>query len=345
MSEIAVSNCKAAVSNCKLNGSKLNASFCHENGFNYVDKGVFMCTKFKDSICRSCKVECNNNLRGKIVDKHNNTLVLPPKPIVYSEQSIEGPGLNDGTIVSLYYTNKWNVASNTGYDVSTFHWFGDMTFAEIINDLITRLYPEYKVSIKDGSLVLPINKTYCHTIGFKHYNFHPHRGSPEKIWNVQTSCNGVIVEDELKFKSIDEKLYGTIVNCGTYNLVYESPLMKYIKANIYDYDMKSFIRSKDKLKFIIMGGIIIAHNTKSSLFINTFPQYKQIYDIYPKFVKNLASNISKHNQKQEINPDKLKVVSMFDFKTSNIELVIELLGNTNNAELFAGLMERMGLKF
>lgn len=98
----------------------------------------------------------------------------------------------DGTVVTFYYwNNHWNISSSNSYDISSFYWIGDMTYAEIIYDLFTRLYPDAAetcgIKLLDTFAVeftkLQKNKSY--TIGFRHHNFHPLKADKECIWNIQ----------------------------------------------------------------------------------------------------------------------------------------------------------------
>lgn len=98
----------------------------------------------------------------------------------------------DGTVVTFYYWNNyWNISSSNSYDVSSFYWIGDMTYAEIIYDLFTRLYPDTietnGIQLIDNNRLdfckLQKNKSY--TIGFRHHNFHPIKSDPECMWNIQ----------------------------------------------------------------------------------------------------------------------------------------------------------------
>ena len=114
--------------------------------------------------------------------------------------------IEDGTIITLYSWMHpqnglmWSMASNRGYDVSSFKWMGKMTYAEIFYDLVDRLYPEFKAHTGMEILYISLNgevktiltfsnldPTKCYSLGFRHHNFHPLKIDPEKIWQVQYS--------------------------------------------------------------------------------------------------------------------------------------------------------------
>lgn len=97
----------------------------------------------------------------------------------------------DGTVVTIYYwNNSWNISSCNSYDVSSFYWMGDLTYAEIIYDLFSKLYPDAiiknGIQLNDNTLTFSnLQKNKSYTIGFRHHNFHPLLSDPEYIWNIQ----------------------------------------------------------------------------------------------------------------------------------------------------------------
>lgn len=98
----------------------------------------------------------------------------------------------DGTVVTLYYSYKWNISTNNAYDVSGYRWIGEKTYAMILSEL---MYNLYKPSIKSNGFRLIDNDTaitfdkldiqYSYTIGFRHKSFHPIEADPECMWNIQ----------------------------------------------------------------------------------------------------------------------------------------------------------------
>jgi hypothetical protein len=92
----------------------------------------------------------------------------------------------------------WSMASNNGYDISSYKWMGKMTYAEVFYDLVDRLYPEFKAQtgidilyiahktdIKTILTFTNLDPNFCYTMGFRHHNFHPMKADGEKIWQVQ----------------------------------------------------------------------------------------------------------------------------------------------------------------
>ena len=139
---------------------------------------------------------------GLVIDAINWSVLSSP-PIAFNKKYFAGDISNnldqyeiikviDGTVVTIYYWNDvWNISSSNGYDVSRYYWMGEMTYSEIIYDLISRLYPEVienlGISLINNTRLdfKNLDKTYCYTIGFRHHNFHPLKNDPEKIWNIQ----------------------------------------------------------------------------------------------------------------------------------------------------------------
>jgi hypothetical protein len=109
--------------------------------------------------------------------------------------------VDDGTVVTLYNwknsagESTWALASSNGYDVSSLLWSGPLTYAEVVHDLVTRLYPlsatEMGISIRRGPgkttqlTFTHLDPNCCYTFGFRHHNFHPIVTDPERIWQIR----------------------------------------------------------------------------------------------------------------------------------------------------------------
>jgi hypothetical protein len=107
--------------------------------------------------------------------------------------------VDDGTILTIYHWDHpidgptWALSSSNAYDVSTLTWIGTLTYAEIFNDLIMRLYPDFAVETgmtleKNGRLNFSkLDTNYCYTVGIRHHNFHPMVEDPERVWQIQSA--------------------------------------------------------------------------------------------------------------------------------------------------------------
>ena len=116
--------------------------------------------------------------------------------------------VDDGTIITLYGWNNpqlgqfWGMASNNGYDVSSLYWMGGLTYAEVLFDLASRLYPEFVEQTGMGIshtnkttrlTFTKLNAAYSYTIGFRHHNFHPVTEDPERMWFIQALPNQAVI--------------------------------------------------------------------------------------------------------------------------------------------------------
>ena len=116
--------------------------------------------------------------------------------------------VDDGTVLTLYRPQggQWALASHNGYDVSKFKWIGHLTYAEIVLDLFTRLYPEFVAAtgpaLENGLLTFrSLSAARSYTFGFRHHNHHPLTADPERIWQIQctdtTQPDPVVVAEAL----------------------------------------------------------------------------------------------------------------------------------------------------
>lgn len=183
---------------------------CSSNGINISWDGPLL--SFRRIIFTVNKNEGRKDLiyyycNGLIIDKNWNPIVIPPmlfnkkKKITEKDSNIidnidkyDILKVIDGTIVSIYWykeTQKWCISSSRGYEVSFYYMIGELTYSEIIFDLLTKFAPK---AIKNCKISIDINKrlhfdnldkNYCYTIGFRHHNFHPLLEDPETIWSVQ----------------------------------------------------------------------------------------------------------------------------------------------------------------
>ena len=155
--------------------------------------------------------ECN----GLVVDARTwSVLACPPKAFnnrpsanavnaALTDEAYEVIRVDDGTVVTLYCWDHptdgpvWSLASSNGYDVSSLHWIGPLTYAAIFHDLAKRLYPEFVAATgmgldthADGTTRLTftnLDRNYCYTVGFRHHNFHPLKADPERMWQIQSA--------------------------------------------------------------------------------------------------------------------------------------------------------------
>jgi hypothetical protein len=234
--------------------------------------------------------------------------------------------ISDGTIVTLYpWKGRIGISTSNGFDVSNIKWFSDMTYAEIIYDLMVRLYPEAACEV---TLFKDENETYLmsnslgsmsHTIGFKHYKYHPLRTDPERIWYISSynannfapiRLNPFLPGIELSKPQTDIKLsnvddikelaanstgYGYILRSRTpiatgvdRNLIFESPLLKWLSNNIYrpiNQKTMSIVPPEDRLKLNIIK--ILLNANRADKFNSLFPEWKSTYTRFVSFTERL----------------------------------------------------------
>lgn len=83
----------------------------------------------------------------------------------------------DGTTVTLYwYGEKWCMSSANGIDVSHYKWTGPSTYFEAICSAAEQYGFDFD----------QLDKSKCHTIGFRFEDYHPLSTDPCKIWFVQS---------------------------------------------------------------------------------------------------------------------------------------------------------------
>ena len=269
--------------------------------------------------------ECN----GMVFDMQDwRVLVLPVMGFCKNVANVEIKNYKitpviDGTIVTLYPWNHpskgkvWSLSSNGGYDVSGMKWIGELTYMEILQDLIERLYPNFLAHA--GKNFENLDTNYSYTIGFRHHNFHPFKSDPEKIWQIHSTNlttetlteNPMLqyitpqipiicvfntikeIRDSL-FNSINEALdennpqinYGYILSApSTPSVLIDSPLLAKIRNLIYK---SRFIYPKDM--DIISINSYVSHKNRD-IFVKLFPEWQQKFDKYDTIVQNITRGI------------------------------------------------------
>ena len=154
--------------------------------------------------------ECN----GAVLDARTwLPLAIPPrafnpKPSPRAVDSLLHTGkydlihVDDGTVVTIYRWNHpkhgpiWDLATSNGYGVSNLRWMGSKTYAEVVFE-IASLYTEFIQETKAALIRTPDGETRidfgnldpekCYTVGFRHHDFHPLVGDPQRMWQIQSA--------------------------------------------------------------------------------------------------------------------------------------------------------------
>lgn len=130
--------------------------------------------------------------------------------------------IQDGTLITLYYyNNAWQMASTNGYDVSNYKWFGELTYKESLNQVLTN-YPEFSFD------KLPHNISL--NMGFRHHSTHPFKYDPQAVWIISAWDN------------ITQKLVNSSFGLPMQNPTAKLTDMRKIKAKLDD-GMRAFTQS------------------------------------------------------------------------------------------------------
>jgi len=240
--------------------------------------------------------------------------------------------IRDGTTVTLYFWNGvWYLSSSNGYDISTLKWMGSKTYAELLFDLFTRIYPDFvkttRVTLENGRLNFgSLSKKYCYTFGFKHYDIHPRISEPESIWQIQhidlssfhiyttsglphipyqlrESFAGTYHDLRLKYLQEPYK-YGAILRLSSdappdiripieyQNLIDESVMFTDLKNFIYNFTPQE--------KKLIPAELRVEYKVMKALLIGgevlmrfeiLFPQYRTLLTTYSTFTHDLVNRV------------------------------------------------------
>ena len=241
--------------------------------------------------------------------------------------------IEDGTMVTLYSWihpqngRMWAIASNNGYDISSYKWMGKLTYAEIFYDLVDRLYPAFKAqtgmdilyiahtndTIKTILTFTNLDHNFCYTIGFRHHDFHPMKADSEKIWQVQYVDLRVDSEYTIIHGGFFPADILPIQAKCEYSAIGKGPItIKNIELkcmssfiNAYLYINKNYIEDgstiEDDNQFVPQYGYIIRYNGESILIKSPLLKMveKLIYK-YHKDYKIYSENLNHLNKMQYI---------------------------------------------
>ena len=170
---------------------------------------ILSCNRRNISMSTRLPAECN----GVVIDAFNGWKVLAVPPFAFNPRPVKRRvdmflekgvydvlRVTDGTIVTIYaWTHPvvgkiWCISSGNGYDVSAYKWLGELTYAEIVYNLLSQYDTnEHKnISIKRGILgptdvridFENMSDEFSYTIGFHYHDFHPLIGDDDKAWQI-----------------------------------------------------------------------------------------------------------------------------------------------------------------
>lgn len=243
---------------------------------------------------------------------------------------------NDGTTVTIYYyDNKWIISTHRGFQVNKYHWFGEKTYEDVVNEVLA----EYKMSYDS------FDKNKCYTFGFNHNDFHPFmegrskEGPNIRAWFIRsvdlkkfnegdtmencmsyTEDIGLPIQQPVKFNSVDEMLektknayddyietgvvnYGYIISIESKQYLIESSLMKNIRNIFYTNRFNKLESCFDKKKYIVLNAFLDAN--KHNTFKKLFPQYLDSFTDFEKKIDTVIQKITDIVEQKEAE-DKFK---------------------------------------
>lgn len=127
--------------------------------------------------------QCN----GLIVDTDNWKILATSNPMFNPKPNFKFVGKNfskytiypviDGTVINLYYyKEEWRMGSCHAYDIGSYYWMGTKSYQTLFNEVLAKTTLKYD----------ELDKTKCYIMGFRHFNVHPFKSDPEKIWFIDS---------------------------------------------------------------------------------------------------------------------------------------------------------------
>lgn len=304
-----------------------------------------------DNGCRRVIFTSSKNLRSRTFDQINtecNGLILEApqwKPLVIplptAKSQIDASkasqflkqGLyniykvQDGSVINLYYYDKWTVATARGIDMNNCV-FNNKSYFQMLTEILERANLDFE-KFTDG-----LDKKVSYSFGFKHPDMHPFREGTNadvyKIWFIQSvnSQGEVSMESPLQeippqvklekmlpikvlFKNLKAAYnnfvgyqdinYGYILRCeGNYDLqdysmvLLESSLMNYIRNLCYNSTYSNISREIEiDYETVILLSAYLSDN-KREVFLNLFPQYEETFLNLDKQEEDMIKNVYKY---------------------------------------------------
>lgn len=240
----------------------------------------------------------------------------------------------DGTLITLYYLDKWLIGTRNGYDVGDMYWRG-ITFMEAFKEALDATIPDFDWE--------KLDKSTSYSIGFCHPLHHPFR-EDKRIWfvsamnveeykmaenpglpeQVKIECNDY---NELLHKS--KNAYKEYVDNGLHNFGYvlryvgpkrnkksarsdffiESSLMHNIRVILYKAPTFSRIPEYRRMMKRLFTHIeyplwlsYLTHDLRKQITI-IFPKFKPIIDEFDSITASAVENISANKPQNELEKD------------------------------------------
>jgi hypothetical protein len=283
----------------------------------------YIATPFENS-CNGIVIDATE---WRILAMHPRNLYVKPMTKIIdlelAKHSYNIYDVIDGTVITLYCWNDvWRISTVNGYDVSNYKWMCDQTFQEIFAKMIKKFLG--KTLDEFYSL---LDKSYNYSIGFRCHDHHPLLTDPEKLWLVQV-CNGMTLlnindfvvitgimaqpsfttqvfesvkdietylSDSIEKAKSKVYIYGVILRAkekATCDIIIESPFLKQIRHLMYNKLPNAILKHVDFQSMVKVRVMIAAIRQEKVKFLVLFGQFKELFQTYEKFIKQVTSAVS-----------------------------------------------------
>lgn len=195
----------------------------------------------------------------------------------------------DGTVLNLYYDDKWIISSTRNMDIGDTRPIGlDLTYCEAIDDILTN---------KGINLYPMLNIEHSYTIGITHPHFHPLQ-SIYDIWLIAefntdgenlittssitldkqlevqvTYAEMVILKNQSLYMAANKEFhFGFIIETPTSRFIEESVLMTELRHRLYNNNVLIRINNMKKMNYLCLV------HRRDAIFKQLFPCYTPIID-------------------------------------------------------------------
>ena len=320
-----------------------------------ADKGA----KSNNELVRQCN--------GLIIDCKTGAVICMPTPIAIDIKSSKMQeklvnmsadeydvfAIYDGTIINLYwYDSKWCMGTASGYDVSEFTSLADTTYKSVFAGVCEQF----------GVDLDALDKTRSYTFGMTHNSFHPYN-SASRLWFIQSfdlkkfnsgaaydKCvcyDSVGIDAEVaidKSLMVKECKFGYMLRAKNssknVNVLVRTHLMEDIAQLIYDIPNR-MLYNMYKRKYIAFRAFLSP--IYSALFVELFPQYKEIYTILDNKLIDISNFIIKIEKARCVKSYSIAGANRIDYKNDELFPIYEFLMEHSNIKALDFLDENIYL--
>lgn len=249
----------------------------------------------------------SHDLCGIILDHNYKPICIPPRT-AYTRNKYKKSDefkfykLHDGTVVTLYYYNKWYISTMNGVNVTDLvPSYTNKTFKELFEESVDDDFDSFTSNLD----------TDCnYTFVFTHKDLHKH-STENDCWfisfiDLNTSIetyekpSNIKVKEDKEIDPSDVSAYGLILRSGAVNYKIETPLMVQIKKFWYN---SSIFKCSIKNKELVVLLNVYAEDEIEE-FLHIFPKYikhfQLINDEVDSIIELIINSNKTKNNKTEI---------------------------------------------